>query len=170
MIDDVIEMPEPLGLFAKQLFHRGSEYLEAFKIVHQDERLKYPTYYLLTHSLELFLKSYLAANNVSKRDLRSKNLAHNLDKLHKRCVDIGMPNIPNLEHFAREFQHKNSDHDFRYPTNYILRIPSPKLCLEVMEPLRDTLRPIIGAIAMRAQLDWANETAHLRGRKIRWSD
>jgi len=170
MADDIIEMPEPLGFHAKELFLRGSEYLEAFKLLQHDERLKYPTYFSVVHSMELFLKSYLVAKGVSKGELKKMKIRHDLELLYERCAGLGMPTVQHLGDFAREFKDKNSDHDFRYPTAYILKLPSPKLCLEVMEPLRDVLRPIISDVALEAQINFASETYHLKGRKIRWSD
>lgn len=170
MEDDVVEMPEPLGFHAKELFLRGSEYFEAFKITKDDDGLKYPTYFLLVHSMELFLKSFLAARGVTKRELKKAHIRHDLEKLYERCTELGLPNVNHLRDFAREFKDKNSDHDFRYPTSFILRVPSPKLCIEVVEPLREALRPIISDVASRAQIDFAAETSHLRPRKIRFSD
>ncbi|MDQ1187113.1 hypothetical protein [Agrobacterium larrymoorei] len=170
MEDEVVEMPEPLGFHAKELFHRGSEYFEAFKITKDDERLKYPTYFLLVHSIELFLKSFLAAKGVTKRELKKADIRHDLEKLYERCDELGLPKVSYLRDFTREFKDKNSDHDFRYPTSFILRVPSPKLCIEVVDPLREALRPIISEVALRAQIDFAAETFHLRPRKIRFSD
>jgi len=53
------EMLQPLGLFAGDLFARGIEYRDAFEIltVKNTGKLLYASYFLLAHSLELFLKS-----------------------------------------------------------------------------------------------------------------
>lgn len=73
----IIEMPQPLGLFAGQMCHRGAEYLEAFEILSANDLKYYPAYFLCSHWLELFLKSYLAASGLSKSKLReSRNKKH----------------------------------------------------------------------------------------------
>jgi hypothetical protein len=54
----VIEMPQPLGLFAGQLFDRGVEYLEAFEILSGGGVRKYhPSYFLC--GLALYSPSFL---------------------------------------------------------------------------------------------------------------
>lgn len=169
---EIIEMPQPLGFFAGELFDRAAEYLEAFRdLAERDRELMYAKYFLLAHAMELFFKSYLAANGISKADLKSpKKFGHDLEKLFNKCVELKMPTVVHLDLFAREIHDKNRDFDFRYPTAYNLHIPSPKLCLEVMEPLHDVLKPIISKRRLRAQMDWTNDTRHLQGKKIRWSD
>jgi hypothetical protein len=168
----IIEMPEPLGLFAGQLFDRGSEYLAAFRLLskHEDEMM-HAKYFLLAHSFELLLKSFLAASGITKAELKHpKKFGHDLDKIFAGCRRLSLPHIENLEFFVREIAEKNSDYDFRYPSNYNLYLPSPKLCLELMDPLEAVLRPIISQVRVSAQLKWAEETMHLKPAKIRWSD
>lgn len=53
----IIEMPQPLGLFAGQLFDRGVEYLEAFEILSGGGVRKYhPSYFLCAHSFRAFFE------------------------------------------------------------------------------------------------------------------
>ncbi|WP_436282203.1 hypothetical protein [Rhizobium sp. LjRoot258] len=169
---EIVEMPEPLGLFAGQLFDRAREYLSAFRLLAEREgEMQFPKYFALTHAVELFLKSYLATQGIPKLDLRSgKKFGHQLDKLFVKCEELGMPVNAHLGDLIGELNEKNSDYDFRYPSNYILRLPSPRLCLEVILPLEGALLPIVTRERNRAQVQWAAETRHLRGCKIRWSD
>ena len=52
---EIVEMPEPLGIFAAALLRRSVEYLDAFERLTTQQRpiLIYASYFLLTHSLEL---------------------------------------------------------------------------------------------------------------------
>jgi hypothetical protein len=130
----------------------------------------YPKYFLVSHSLELYLKSYLAAKGVSKSELKSRKLGHNLDDIYRLCESKSIPHVLRLKHFCRAMQESNGDFDFRYPTGYIVRVPSPKLCLEVMDPLHSSLNIIITQVRLQAKLQLANDTRHLQGKKLRWSD
>ncbi|NKL23099.1 hypothetical protein [Rhizobium leguminosarum] len=167
----IIDMPEPLGLYAGQLYARGEEYLEAFRrLSEHDGLMMYARYFMMAHAFELLLKSFLAARGVSKKELQHRQLGHRLDKIYEKCVSLGIPAIANIEAFARDIAEKNGDFDFRYPSNYNLRLPSPRLCLEVLDPLVETLRPLISSARTQAQIKWASDTRHLQGHKIRWSD
>ncbi|TWF57366.1 hypothetical protein [Neorhizobium alkalisoli] len=165
---EIIEMPEPLGLYAGQLFDRATEYFEAFRVLApRDLELMHAKYFLLAHALELYLKSFLASNGVKKTELReTKKFGHNLPNILSKCVEFNIPTIENLDIFVREIHHKNEDFDFRYPSNYNLRVPSPDLCMSVLEPLHKNLRPIIEKTRVRAQIEWAQDTRHLKGKNV----
>ncbi|WP_338821424.1 hypothetical protein [Bradyrhizobium septentrionale] len=70
----IIEMPQPLGFYAGQLYDRGIKYLNAFEMLTRDvkriQEFYHPSYFLCAHALELFLKAYLAASGVAKLQLR----------------------------------------------------------------------------------------------------
>jgi hypothetical protein len=53
---EIVEMPEPLGIFAAALLRRSVEYLDAFERLTTQQRpiLIYASYFLLTHSLKLY--------------------------------------------------------------------------------------------------------------------
>ncbi|MGZ2452729.1 hypothetical protein ACVIRO_005546 [Rhizobium ruizarguesonis] len=167
----VIKMPEPLGLFAGQLFDRGGEYLDAFRsLAEHDGLMMHAKYFTMAHAFELFLKSFLATRGVSKKELQHRQLGHKLDNIYEKCVTLGIPAVANIDVFAREVAEKNRDFDFRYPSNYNLRLPSPRLCLEIIDPLVGVLQPLVSSARSRAQIQCASDTRHLKGHKIRWSD
>ena len=168
----LIEMPEPLGIFADALFERANQYLSAFeRLQGQDPQADmYACYFLLSHALELYLKSYLAAHGVSKRALRHQKVRHNLIELYLQADALGIPHIPDLKETITGIQQMNEDFDFSYPSGDNLHVPSARLCMEVAGPLRDTLSSIIGSARAKAQIDWASKTRHLKPFRIRWSD
>ncbi|MBB2752583.1 UNVERIFIED_ORG: HEPN domain-containing protein [Rhizobium aethiopicum] len=169
---NLIEMPEPLGIFAGALFERANQYLSAFeRLQGQDPHADmYACYFLFSHALELYLKSYLAAQGISKKALRQQKVRHNLIELYSHADTLGFPHIPDLKEMVTGIQQMNDDYDFRYPSGYNLHVPTARLCMGVAEPLRHTLSRIVGSARVKAQIDWASETRHLKPFKIKWSD
>ena len=163
-------MPQPLGNFAHELFERAAEYLDAFSVLSSDARPKryYASYFLLTHSLELFLKAYLAAKGRPKLEMR--RVGHDLKKLIELCEASGIPTVAELRPLTFHMHEMNRDHDFRYPSGFNLNVPRPAECLRVLEGLQDAISPVVNAAAAIAQLNFAADTRHLKGKKIVWSD
>jgi len=171
----IIEMPQPLGLFAGQLFDRGTEYSNAFDaLVGTDSvpRFCHASYFLCAHSLELFLKSYLAASGMSKTKLREprnkKN--HNLPAYLSECEARLIPSVLDLNDFTSALYAMNQDFDFRYPTNYNLSVPEPSICSRVLSALRDAILPTISRERIYAQIQFAADTRNDRDKQVRWSD
>ncbi|MER9125419.1 HEPN domain-containing protein [Mesorhizobium sp. M0959] len=163
-------MPQPLGNFAHELFERAAEYLEAFAILADDARPKryYASYFLLVHALELFLKSYLAAKGEPKVTIR--RLGHELKDIFTLCEKLRIPAAAELKSFTLHMQEMNRDHDFRYPSGYNLNVPRPTECIRTVDALREAIFPIVNSAALIAQLNFAADTHHLKGKKIVWSD
>jgi hypothetical protein len=168
------EMPQPPGLYAGDLFQRGTDYLSAFEQLAEngDARHRHAVYYLLTHSMELLLKAFLVARGVPKADLgnKKKGLSHNLAEVFTECERREIPSVDKLRPLSNQLAEMNSDHDFRYPTGFNLSVPRPSECLPVMHALVSAIRPIIVMASEDAQLRYGEMTRHLRGSKIRWSD
>jgi hypothetical protein len=169
---EIVEMPQPLGIFSGELYDRGLEYYEAFKTLasSQPQKSSYVGCFLVVHSLELLLKSYLASKLIEKGNLKSKNFGHNLIKIYQKCEEFRLPNVKDLKKLSDELHRMNEDFDFRYPTGYVLHVPSPRLCIEVIDNLLNVLEPIILQTRLIANVQFASDTRHLRGKKIRWSD
>ena len=168
---EYVEVPEPLGIFAGELFKRGLEYLEALEVLAQqsDRKLLYASYFLFAHSLELLLKSFLAANGVSKRDIRFR-LGHKLPDIMDLCERHSIPHVNNLKEYSAHTFEMNRDLDFRYPSGYNLSMPRPTECIPIARALVAAIEPVVSRAAMSAQIQFVSETAALRGKKIRWSD
>lgn len=170
MADNQIERPQPLGLFAEDLFNRAVEYANAFEKL--TERVSEPTfphasYFLLAHSLELFLKAFLASRNVDKTTL-SKKLGHHLDAVHAKCKKVGIPAIAGLDDLVFYMREMNGKHDFRYPTEYALTVPRPVECLTIIEALKVAIWPAVQAVGIDAALQFASDTRGWRGQKVTW--
>lgn len=169
----VIEIEEPLGIYAREVRERGLEYWRAFKrlTAESDTDFKYVNYFLLAHGLELILKSFLHAHGIKKRDLKARSIRHAPLVLLDRCCALGLPSVPHLRDLSAALGEMNSDHDFRYPSGYNLHLPSYRLCIEVFENLVDSTEVAVSTASVEAQLKFAEDTRHLKGKaKIRWSD
>jgi hypothetical protein len=163
-------MPEPLGVFAGELFKRGLEYLDALEILAlQNDQLLYASYFIFAHSLELLLKSFLAANGVKKKVIRYE-LGHKLPQIMDMCETHSIPHVANLIEFTAHTFEMNKDFDFRYPSGYNLSMPKPKDCISKARTLVAAIEPVISRAEIEAQLRFASETRIHRGQKIRWSD
>jgi len=171
--EDVIEMPEPLGIYAQALLQRAGEFVDAFEAL-TGNRLRaehpFPSYFLMAHGLELLFKAHLAANGHTKKQLSNVSLRHHPAKLKAKCDEAGLASIEHLSELANVFDEMNRHHDFRYPTSYILHLPNPVTCLLVARQLQAAIEPLIASVGVDAQLQFASETRHLKGKKIRWSD
>lgn len=166
------ERPQPLGLFAGEQLERAGQYLEAFeRLANTSEpRPLHAMYFLLTHAFELFFKAYLAARGVAKKETREPKLRHNLPALLSLCEQMKLPAVADLREYISSLHEMNQDHDFRYVTSYNLSVPPPAHCIDVGRKLQAILGPIVDRARIHATLDFAAETRHLKGRKIRWSD
>jgi hypothetical protein len=163
-------MPQPLGIFAGELLKRADEYLEAFErlSVSPGTELGFAMYFLFVHALEMLLKSFLAANDESKKTL--VEYGHRLESLLERCTALGMPEVPDLAPYVSHFAEMNRHHDFRYPSGYNLTVPRAADCLEIYRHAREQILPVVARANMDAQLQFAADTRHKRGQKITWSD
>jgi|GEM_PF-1630814 len=170
-VDDIVEMPQPLGLYAGDLFNRGKQYFEAFKLLSRTQDLPYPSYFCLAHSLELSLKAFLAAHGVTKKTLK-ESFGHSPEKLLEKCKKHGLPDIELLKELAERLQDMNSapTYDFRYPSGYVLHLPPVEQAISAMTGLCDAITAKIGSAALKANLQFASDTRNLRPKKIRWSD
>jgi hypothetical protein len=81
------ETPDINRTTAMGLLTDAKEMLAAAKLLHDSEvwKAQRPTYYLLGHSIEVALKSFLLANGASQGTLKKK-LGHNLAKTARRVI------------------------------------------------------------------------------------
>ncbi|HTS42460.1 MAG TPA: hypothetical protein VMH84_18195 [Xanthobacteraceae bacterium] len=167
---EYIEMPQPLGIFAGDLYDRGIGYLSAFEVLSREnnQTLLYASYFLFAHSLELLLKSFLAARGTTKKAIR--DFGHNLPEIFRACVQQSIPKVADLEPYVHHTFEMNRDFDFRYPSGYNLSMPSPKECVPIARALANTIEPIINRTRIDANLQFASDTRQFRGKKVRWSD
>ena len=75
------------------LWTHANEYYHASCILVRPENdgLLHPSYYLVSHSIELALKAFLRGNGVSLDELKNqKKLGHDLEKILDRAVQLGL--------------------------------------------------------------------------------
>ncbi|RUX95827.1 MULTISPECIES: hypothetical protein [unclassified Mesorhizobium] len=167
------EMPQPLGLFAGDLLKRGRSYYQAFQIVAEREEasLSFPAYFLLSHAVEVVLKSYLVAKGTPKIALGKGLLRHDVGLVFDECERQGLTVADQLvKPLAKQLAHINENYDLRYPTGFILSIPSPSLCVPAVDALISEIAPMVEASAIKAELQFGADTRHIRPSKVRWSD
>jgi hypothetical protein len=165
-----IDMPQPLGMFAGDLFKRGVEYLDAFEFLtaSHEEQFQFASYFLFAHSIELLMKSFLATCEISKKDIIS--LSHRLPKILECCEKHSIPKIKNLSAYVTHTHEMNRDFDFRYPSGFVLTMPRPAECAPIARALAAAIRPIVIKASLDASLRFTSETRIHKGKKIRWSD
>ena len=77
---------------ASAFWHRSKEFLEAANLVAEaaGDRVSLPAYYLWGHSIELSLKVFLIGRDVPLRELKSRDLGHNLAALWQKARSLGL--------------------------------------------------------------------------------
>jgi len=72
-------------------YHYGKEFFDAALGIKQSTKYSPVPYYLYCHSIELFLKSFLLVKGVTKKELKdTKNYGHNLEKILKKTIELGL--------------------------------------------------------------------------------
>lgn len=169
---DIVEMPQPLGLFAGDLFTRAQEYLSAFEYLTEGEKeRKFPhaSFFLLAHAIELLLKSYLTSKGVPKKDLQRK-FSHRICLARDECERLSAPDAPDLKPLVERLNDMNEDYDFRYPSGYVLELPPVAHSLKIAKDFSEAIRETIEVAYMKAEIQFASDTRHYRGKRVQWSD
>lgn len=112
-----------------------------------------PLYYLLCHSMELSMKSYLRTKGYE--DDKLKKIWHGL----KNCVEVvraeGLTISDEFEQMAEWLDPYHFDNAFRYQRERMLHLPLPHELISGVEPqIRETFRIVNKTVLM-----------HLRGQK-----
>jgi len=77
---------------ALAFWRRSKEFLEAANLVAEaaGDRVSLPAYYLWGHSIELSLKVFLIGHDITLRELKSRELGHNLAALWQKARSLGL--------------------------------------------------------------------------------
>jgi len=84
------------------------------------------SYYLHTHSIELTLKAFLRAKNITPEDLAGKNLRHRLDKIFTKAIELKLrvAKPKHTEAITRRLGELAGTQTFRYfETRIVLDMP-----------------------------------------------
>lgn len=163
----IVEMPQPLGLFAGDLLFRSKEYFSGFDALGEagGVELLHARYFLLFHAFELLLKAHLAAQGTTKKQIF--DFGHRLEALYAAVVKAGAEDVKEVRWLIINLNDMNSGHDFRYPTGYRLSVPAPHLAKAAYLSLSVQLEPAINSVALKTLITFH---ADYRGQTVRWSD
>ena len=103
----------PAHILALNYLERAEEFMQAFRNLQADPPPAWPRYFLLTHAVELALRTYLIQTGVPDGKLRGPPLRHNLKQLLIDSVNAGLPvrpaarrEIELLDEAHRRFWHR----------------------------------------------------------------
>jgi hypothetical protein len=101
------------------LVYRATDFRVAYHLVktHANNELPdWPRYFLLSHSIELALKAFLAIHGKTSKDLR-KEFGHNLNKLLKEATKCGLVIGADARKDIARLEKIHNNHWARYPTD-----------------------------------------------------
>lgn len=134
----------PLGRIAQAHFNRGLEYLNSAVLIQSNFGLEQlsPAYFCACHSIELFLKAFLAAKGVK----RNKRQTHCLDCLLSDAKKKGLmiDGIEDIENIILHISEYTLLH--RYPDFLMLNV----LKIEEVIDLANKLRARVEAVSLSA--------------------
>ena len=152
----------PSGYYAAQLMIRAKSYFSAFEILSSAalEKHPHPCLYLLSHSLELSLKSFLASRGVNLKDLQLK-YRHNFRLIFNDCLNFGFPSVDGLSEIIDGFDNMGEKQFLRFPVD-------KELIIHNFDSLGATVKAIITHIEsaiLIAALDGNSEYRSLHKNK-----
>ena len=135
----------PLG------FHRyASEFLRAEQGFKINDSFSPVPYYLICRSTELALKAFLLAKGVPKRTLKGRTLGHDLEKVLKNAISLGLDKVlsitPQYKEELRKANNYYASKGFEYfevtraATGY-LNLPDLRLLSDFASLLVSKLKP-----------------------------
>jgi HEPN domain-containing protein len=105
----------PLGIVSLSLWNEARDYIVAAETLVRESQVKLPTYFLLSHALELTIKSYLAAHGVDADELHI--ISHDLQRAYDKSVGLGFQIEPDrAPKLIRLFSEFHKEQVFRYLT------------------------------------------------------
>ncbi|PDT76990.1 hypothetical protein [Bradyrhizobium sp. C9] len=163
----------PLGILANQFWHEAVAYLRAADTLIRDASAMDtipPTYFMMSHSLELMLKAYLLSRDVPY--LEVFGLQHHILKAYEKAKSLGL--VVDVEH-AEAMTERLSDfhkvHLFRYPVvskedgSLLLRgtLVRPTEVLQIIEAIGTKISSSVMFARLNAARhgDFPTETWHM---------
>jgi hypothetical protein len=139
----------PSGLNC-QLVDRATEFTVAYGVLTVPRRPQgppdWPRYFLLSHSIELALKAFLAARGKSSKELR-KEFGYDLNKLLKEAIKCGLVIGPEARKDIALLEKAHNHHWARYPKEDSAPVVAieefERTAFELLEQVRKTIYPAI---------------------------
>ena len=135
-------------------FRFGRQYQKAANLLYEaDKTLTFPIYFLYSHAIELALKAFLRAANLSVvTDKKRKH--HQIAALYAECKSLGLgigPDDPtNINNIVALLEGANEDQGLRYANAKGFSIPDLSWTRDTVEELFSAIEP---SVTSRAQAD-----------------
>jgi hypothetical protein len=142
----------PQNILIYDLIHRAEEFNTAYHSLGRVTKRGGPDwtrYFLLSHSIELTLKAFLALYGKTSVELRSKkNFGHGLNKLLTEAVKRGLVIGPLARRDIELLDKAHNNHWARYPMEeggpvVLIDEEIEKTALELLEQVRKAIYPPI---------------------------
>jgi HEPN domain-containing protein len=140
--------PYPQAVLIADLVDRAMEFTVAYGVLKGPHRPQgppdWPRYFLLSQSIELALKAFLAARGKSSVELR-KEFGHDLKKLLKEAINCGLVIGPDVRKDIALLEKAHNHHWARYPKEDSSRIVAieefEETAFELLAQVRKTIYP-----------------------------
>jgi|ERR1700722_3249744 HEPN domain-containing protein len=140
----------PQAVLISDLVGRATEFTVAYSLLTFPRTTTrppdWPRYFLLSHSIELSLKAFLAARGKTSVELR-KEFGHDLKKLLKEAIKRGLVLGPEACEAIFILEKAHNNHWARYPkedsTPVVAIEEFEKTAFELLHQVRETIYPAI---------------------------
>lgn len=125
----------------------AKQMLAAAKLLHDSDvwNVQRPTYYLLGHSIEVALKSFLLANGAGPGTLKKK-LGHNLAKAARRVIASGENSVSSIvqEHLGAIdlLNHYYEAKEFEYRVTGAKTFPAKETLFAFLDAIIPKIEPV----------------------------
>jgi hypothetical protein len=132
---------------AMGLLTDAKQMLAAAKLLHDSNvwKVQRPTYYLLGHSIELALKSFLLASGMSQGTLKNK-LGHNLTKTARRVIAAKSNSIsPIVQEYLAAIDllnHYYQAKELEYRVTGTKRFPAKETLIALLDAVIPKIEPV----------------------------
>lgn len=138
--DDFGDLP----LLAVSLLSDTKGYLKAAQTLAREATLSLPLYFLLCHAMELILKSYLASQGATEKELRK--IGHRLLRTYGRARKKGFsPSDARVPEIIRWMTPFHEDLFFRYrgTGHGCIQLPATSDLVDIVSSLVRQIEPIV---------------------------
>lgn len=142
---EAIDTAHDPALFAVSLLSDAKGFLKAGQILAAQPNLTLPLYFVLSHAVEVILKSYLASHGASEEELRKK-VGHRLLRAYSRARKTGFvpadARIPEIIRWMDPY-HKSFFFRYRGTGHGCKQLPAPKDFADVVSALVRHIEAIV---------------------------
>jgi HEPN domain-containing protein len=139
--------PYPQTAFISDLVHRAADFYAAYHTLTKASPNalppSWPRYFLLSHSIELTLKAFLAVHGKTSEELRKK-FGHDLNKLLKEATNRGLVLGPDARKDIALLEIAHNNHWARYPNEdskpVVVIEEFEKTAFELLEQVRSAIQ------------------------------